>query len=251
MNCAISACFSRRAPCPSTGRHDLALELIADINSHEAIRLRSDILWAARRWREAGEQIELLYGDALAGIRAAQLIPSGPTSCVRRSAMHLAKKQSALRGFARNTRPRFADGPDRRAFDVVTAPIGTSGAEFQDIAKKVASVDTLDAFLRDLRARYPEASAVSPPGTPGEGAAAPSATPGQKSASANAPQAVPAGKEAATNGKNVRVIAVAAQRAGRRAGQARQGADRLHSAPAEGSRPRLLNGCPVGGYPPP
>ncbi|MGH6684689.1 MAG: tetratricopeptide repeat protein, partial [Pseudolabrys sp.] len=29
------------------GRHDLALELIANIKSHEAIRLRSDILWAA------------------------------------------------------------------------------------------------------------------------------------------------------------------------------------------------------------
>ena len=43
---------------------------------------------------------------------------------------------------------KFADGPDRRAFDVVMAPIGTNGIEFQDIAKKVASVDTLDAFLR-------------------------------------------------------------------------------------------------------
>ena len=29
----------------------------------EAIRLQSDILWAARRWREAAEQIELLYGE--------------------------------------------------------------------------------------------------------------------------------------------------------------------------------------------
>ena len=45
------------------GRHDLALELIANINSREAIRLRSDILWAAQRWRAAAEQIELLYGD--------------------------------------------------------------------------------------------------------------------------------------------------------------------------------------------
>ena len=34
-----------------TGRHDLALELIANIEGREAIRLRSDILWAARRWR--------------------------------------------------------------------------------------------------------------------------------------------------------------------------------------------------------
>ena len=45
------------------GRQDLAIELITNINSHEAIRLRSDILWSAKRWREAGEQIELLYGE--------------------------------------------------------------------------------------------------------------------------------------------------------------------------------------------
>src|SRR5262249_13719231 len=45
------------------GRHDLAMELIANVDSREATRLRADILWAARRWREAGEQIELLYGD--------------------------------------------------------------------------------------------------------------------------------------------------------------------------------------------
>ena len=46
-----------------TGRHDLALELIANIDSHEAIRLRSDILWSAKRWRAAAEQIEMLYGE--------------------------------------------------------------------------------------------------------------------------------------------------------------------------------------------
>src|SRR5690349_21018388 len=45
------------------GRHDLAMELITNVNSREAIRLRADILWAARRWRETGEQIEPLYGD--------------------------------------------------------------------------------------------------------------------------------------------------------------------------------------------
>src|SRR5262249_28241578 len=31
------------------GRHDIALELIANINSREAVRLRSDVLWASRR----------------------------------------------------------------------------------------------------------------------------------------------------------------------------------------------------------
>jgi tetratricopeptide (TPR) repeat protein len=154
------------------GRHDVAFELITNINSREAVRLRSDILWAARRWRDAGEQIELLYSD-----RWRQFPPlnDDERSDILRAAIGYALGEEAI-GLARlreKYQAKFADGPDRRAFDVVTAPIGTNGVEFQDIAKKVASVDTLDTFLRDLRARYPESSAVSPAGTTGEGAALP------------------------------------------------------------------------------
>ena len=151
------------------GRHDVALELIANINSHEAVRLRSDIQWAARRWREAGEQIELLYAD-----RWRQFPPlnDGERSDILRAAIGYALGEESI-GLARlreKYQAKFADGPDRRAFDVVTAPIGTNGVEFQDVAKKIASVDTLDTFLRDLRARYPETSAVSPSEATGEGA---------------------------------------------------------------------------------
>jgi hypothetical protein len=151
------------------GRHDVALELIANINSHEAVRLRSDVLWTARRWREAGEQIELLYAD-----RWRQFPPlnDGERSDILRAAIGYALGEESI-GLARlreKYQAKFADGPDRRAFDVVTAPIGTNGVEFQDVAKKIASVDTLDTFLRDLRARYPESSAVSPARTAGEGA---------------------------------------------------------------------------------
>src|SRR6202020_902226 len=45
------------------GRHDLALDIISNIPGPEAIRLRSDIYWAARKWRESAEQIELYYAD--------------------------------------------------------------------------------------------------------------------------------------------------------------------------------------------
>ena len=152
----------------SLGRHELALELITSINSREAMRLRSDILWAARRWRDAGEQIELLYGN-----RWREFAPLNDTerSDILRAAICYALSEESI-GVARlreKYEAKFSDGADRRAFDVVTAPIGASGTEFQDIAKKVASVDTLDAFLRDLSSRYPEASAAPPAGAAGEG----------------------------------------------------------------------------------
>jgi hypothetical protein len=34
------------------GRHDLALDIISNVGGREAIRLRSDIYWASRRWRD-------------------------------------------------------------------------------------------------------------------------------------------------------------------------------------------------------
>lgn len=177
----------------SLGRHDLALELITNINSREGTRLRSDILWAARRWREAGEQIELLYGD-----RWRQFAPLNDTerSDILRAAIGFALSEESI-GLGRlreKYQAKFADGPDRRAFDVVTAPIGTNGIEFQDIAKKVASVDTLDAFLRDLRTRYPDAAAVSPGGAAGEGASTTAPPDNAKAPVANAAMPDRAGK---------------------------------------------------------
>ena len=72
--------------------------------------------------------------------------------------------------------PKMADGPDRRAFEVVTAPFNTNAPEFGDIARVVAATDTLEAFLRDIRARFPETTGPLP-GAPAARPAAPAAPP--------------------------------------------------------------------------
>jgi hypothetical protein len=143
-----------------TGRHDLALELIVNLDSREAIRLRSDILWAARRWRAAAEQIEILYGD-----RWRDFTPLNETERfdILRAAIgySIGEEPIGLARFRERYSAKMADTPDRRAFDVVTAPVGSGNAEFQDIAKKIAGVDSLESFLGDMRARYPDSSAIS------------------------------------------------------------------------------------------
>ena len=126
------------------GRHDVALEVIANIKGHEAIRLRSDILWAAQALAEAAEQIELLYGE-----RWKQFTPltEAERSDILRAAIGyaLADEAIGLARFREKYAAKMADGPDRRAFDVVSAPIGTSGAEFQDIAQ-----DAQPASIRSM-----------------------------------------------------------------------------------------------------
>jgi tetratricopeptide (TPR) repeat protein len=159
-----------------TGRHDLALEVISNVEGREAIRLRSDIHWAARRWGLASEQIELLYGERW---REWQPLSDAERADVLRAAIGYALGEDAigLGRFREKYAAKMAEGPDRRAFEVVSTPLGSSGGEFREIAKMVAAVDTLDAFLRDMRARFPEIGTLTATAPAGAPAAAKSASP--------------------------------------------------------------------------
>jgi tetratricopeptide (TPR) repeat protein len=142
-----------------TGRHEVALEVAANLTGPEAIRLRSDILWAAKRYDEAAEQIELLYGDRWKGFEP--LADSERMDILRAAIGYvLGEDTIGVMRFREKYAAKMGDGPDRRAFEVVTAPIAPSGAEFGAIARSIATADTLEAFLRDLRTRYPETGAL-------------------------------------------------------------------------------------------
>jgi len=147
------------------GRYDLALEIISNISGREAIRLRSDIYWAARRWRESAEQIELYYGDRYRDFKP---LNSAEKSDVIRAAVGYALAEDAI-GMAR-FREKYAalmsGEADKTAFDVASKPAAVNSGEFSTIAKMAASVDTLDGFIRDMKTRFPDATAraTMPPG---------------------------------------------------------------------------------------
>jgi tetratricopeptide (TPR) repeat protein len=143
------------------GRHDLALEVIGNLDGREVIRLRSDIYWAGRHWREAAEQIELLYGERW---KDWQPLNDIERSDILRAELGYALGEDTLGlgRFREKYAAKMAGTPDAHAFEVVSAPLGTSGTEFAAIAHAAAAVDTLDGFLRDMQARYPDASAAPP-----------------------------------------------------------------------------------------
>ncbi len=138
-----------------TGRHAVALEIIKDMKSRQAVRLRADILWAAQRWREAAEQIELFYGERWKDFEP---LNEGERGDILRAAIgySLANESISLGRLREKYAAKMADTPDRHAFEVVSAPTGPGGTEFQDIARAVSGMDTLDAFLGDMRKRYPD-----------------------------------------------------------------------------------------------
>ncbi len=174
------------------GRHALALDVAEDIPGREAMRLRSDILWAARRWDEAAEQIELMYGDRYKDFQPLNEIEQ---SDIMRAEIGyaLAEDSLGLGRFRDKYAAKMAATPDARAFEIVSAPLGTSGDEFGTIAHAAASVDTLDNFLRELRTRYPDSNAISSGTDPPPPAPPTAATANTPAASSSAPPAtVPA-----------------------------------------------------------
>ncbi|WP_424627346.1 tetratricopeptide repeat protein [Bradyrhizobium sp. SYSU BS000235] len=139
------------------GRHDLALDIVSNINGREAVRLRSDIYWAARRWRESSEQIELLYGDRWRDFQPLTSIEKGD---IIRAAIGYALAEDTV-GLARFREKYSAkmEGSDRAIFDIAAKPAAANSSDFARIAKMAAAIDTLDGFLHEMKARFPDAVA--------------------------------------------------------------------------------------------
>ena len=156
-----------------TGRHDVALEVISNIRGREGSRLRADILWSAKRWSEAAEQMELNYGDRWQDFEP---LTDAERIDIMRAAIGYALGEDTigLLRFREKYVAKMRDSPDRHAFEVISAPIVSNAAEFREIVRAVGAVDTLDAFLRDLRTRYPETGAMP---ARQRGPAAPAASP--------------------------------------------------------------------------
>src|SRR5437588_1300672 len=113
------------------GRHDLALDIVSNVSGREVLRLRSDIFWAARRWRESAEQIELYYGDRFRDFKPLNTVEK---SDVIRAAVGyaLADDSIGVSRFREKYAPLMSESADRLAFDIASKPAGASSAEFAD-----------------------------------------------------------------------------------------------------------------------
>jgi hypothetical protein len=173
-----------------TGRPDLALEVIANLDGREVTRLRADILWSAKHWDESAEQIELMYGDRykdfapLSDVEQQDILRAEIGYALSSDALGLAR-------FREKYAAKMAQTPDAKVFEVVSAPLGSSGDQFAVIAKAATSIDTLDGFLRDMTARYPESSAASVATSAPAGAAPMVAAPMTSAPAASVPGGTP------------------------------------------------------------
>jgi hypothetical protein len=79
----------------------------------------------------------------------------------------LAEDSLGLARFREKYAPLMSGEADQALMETASRPASTNSADFAQIAKMAASVDTLDGFLRDMKARFPDSSAkavLPPPG---------------------------------------------------------------------------------------
>jgi tetratricopeptide (TPR) repeat protein len=169
-----------------TGRTELALQLIDTLQGAEAERMKADTLWAARAWQQAAEQIERVLADSWQ--QQGPLDDQQRYNVMRAAiAYSLADDQLGLDRLSGKFVGKMVTSPDARAFEVVTRPVDAKGDEFLGLARRIASVDTLEAFLNEFRTnleRPAEAPEAAVP--PGAASQAPGDAPG------DAPGEVPA-----------------------------------------------------------
>lgn len=165
-------------------RTDQALEMLEGEGGAEVDRLRADIYWTGRRWREAGEAYERMLdeswrGDtALTDAERADVMRAGVSYVMANEALSLDRLRSK---FA----PKMARSADARTFTFVTGANRARAADIREMARATANADSVSEFLKAYRERYPGLSpamrkpqqAAEPLPSPAQGATAEPSTP--------------------------------------------------------------------------
>ncbi|MFT3811622.1 MAG: hypothetical protein QM698_17045 [Micropepsaceae bacterium] len=130
-------------------QYDAALDAFEQDDTPEAMRLRADVYWAASRWPEAAAAIEpLIEGrhkdtTPLDGQNRYDILRAA-------IAYTMADDPAGLKRLRDRFVTLMADTPEAAAFEVVTRAADPGAVAFRDMAKAIAGVDTLDAFLQSL-----------------------------------------------------------------------------------------------------
>jgi hypothetical protein len=132
---------------------DNALDLLGVDTAPDTLRLRADIYWESGNWAQAGQAAE-----GLLDTRWSDPPPLSPEErqLVLRAAVaySLANDQTSLDRLHTHFAIKMKDTPDAGAFGVLTQSIDLHGLAFRDAAAKIASVDTLETFMKNFNKRH-------------------------------------------------------------------------------------------------
>ena len=134
-------------------RTDAAVDLLANVDGDQAVRLRAEAYWRGERWQNAGETFERVLADTgrakrdLSGLQRVDVLRAA-------IAYVLADDEIGLDRLRGKFEKKMMGTPDEEAFVVVTRPLDQGSIEFRNLAKEIASIDTLESFLKKFRKTF-------------------------------------------------------------------------------------------------
>ena len=132
---------------------DNALDLIAADQAEDTKRLRADVYWESGNWAVAGQKAEEMLDTHWSD--AAPLTDTERAELLRAAvAYSLANDQVSLGRVRAHFMPKMKGTRDANLFAVLSADIDQHGLAFRDAAARIASVDTLQAFMKDFSKRH-------------------------------------------------------------------------------------------------
>jgi hypothetical protein len=139
---------------------EAAIDLIADDESLQAGRLRADISWDSGNWSVAGGKAEEVLGDRYNV--SGPLLPEERSLIMRAGvAYSLAGDEAALDRLREHYAAKMDASPDGKAFAIVSENIDRQGVAFRDLAKQIAGIDSLQAFMADFKKQGAAAKTAS------------------------------------------------------------------------------------------
>jgi len=143
-------------------RTELAIDILANEQGEDVDRLRADIYWKGKKWREAGESYERVLAASWQGEEA--LSESQRRDVLRSGLAYvLAEERLSLDRLRGKFMPKMARTEDAAAFNLITLDNLTRPQAFREVARSVVNADTMTDFIAAYRKRYPESAGTARP----------------------------------------------------------------------------------------
>jgi hypothetical protein len=142
------------------GRQDLAVDLISRLQGRDADLLRVDGYWKARNYGRAADLLEIMYSP---GDDALQMTQQSRLNVVKAAVGYvLAGDKLGVSRLRSKFSGQMANSAEWPLFDYVTQEVAPTSSEFKKVARDVAGIDSLDAFLASYRELYASGDSVVP-----------------------------------------------------------------------------------------
>lgn len=143
-------------------RTELAIEVLANDSGEDVDRLRADIHWKGKKWREAGESYERVLGESWQGKEA--LTDTQRLDALRAGLAYvLGEEKLSLDRLRGKFLAKMAKSDDAGAFNLITVDNFAKPQAFRDVARTVVNADTMTDFIASYRKRYPESAGQARP----------------------------------------------------------------------------------------